>query len=40
MEKQKVWFRDLGRMDYKAAWDYQEALLQENLRIKAAVGSR
>ena len=24
-------------MDYKAAWDYQEALLQENLAIKKAV---
>ncbi|RYZ60569.1 MAG: lipoyl(octanoyl) transferase LipB [Chitinophagaceae bacterium] len=34
MEKQKVLFRDLGSMEYKAAWDYQEALLQENLQIK------
>ena len=39
MEKQKVWFRDLGKMDYKTAWDYQESLLQENLQIKRrAVG--
>jgi lipoyl(octanoyl) transferase len=31
---QKVVFRDLGRMEYQKAWDYQEELLQENLRIK------
>lgn len=30
-----VLFSDLGRMEYQAAWDYQEALLQENLRVKA-----
>ena len=29
---QKVIFRDLGRMEYQAAWDYQ---VQENVRIKA-----
>lgn len=40
MEKQKVWFQDLGSMDYKTAWDYQERLLQENLKAKAAVSSR
>ena len=28
-------FRDLGRMDYKSAWDIQEDLLQQNLAIKA-----
>lgn len=33
-EKQIVLFRDLERMDYKAAWDYQEELLQKNLQIK------
>ena len=33
-EKPIVAFRDLGRMDYKAAWDYQETLLKENLAIK------
>jgi lipoyl(octanoyl) transferase len=32
---QKVVFEDLGQMDYQAAWDYQEALLQGNVRIKA-----
>lgn len=31
---QKVIFRDLGRLDYQQAWDYQEALLQETVRIK------
>jgi lipoyl(octanoyl) transferase len=35
MEKQKVWFQDLGRMDYKAAWDYQDVLMKENLALKA-----
>jgi lipoyl(octanoyl) transferase len=36
MDKQTVQFRDLGSMDYKTAWDYQEELLQENVRIKSA----
>ena len=40
MDKQQVIFRDLGKMDYKTAWDYQESLLQENVRIKSAVFSR
>ena len=31
---EKVLFRDLGKMDYLAAWNYQEALLQENVRVK------
>jgi lipoyl(octanoyl) transferase len=35
MDKQPVIFRDLGKMDYKTAWDYQESLLQENVRIKS-----
>jgi lipoyl(octanoyl) transferase len=35
---QKVIFNDLGRMEYQQAWDYQEALLQENVRIKAQAG--
>jgi lipoyl(octanoyl) transferase len=39
MEKQNVWFSDLGKMDYKAAWDLQEQLMKENLRIKAEAGS-
>jgi lipoyl(octanoyl) transferase len=32
---QDVVFRDLGKMGYQEAWDYQEALLQDNVRIKA-----
>jgi lipoyl(octanoyl) transferase len=40
MEKQKVIFRDLGKMEYKQAWDYQEKLLQENARRKSIVHSR
>lgn len=40
MDKQKVIFRDLGKMEYKEAWDYQEGLLQENARRKSMVHSR
>jgi lipoyl(octanoyl) transferase len=32
--KQSVLFRDLGTIGYKAAWDYQESLLQANVRVK------
>lgn len=32
--KETVLFRDLGTMRYREAWDYQEALLQENLMLK------
>lgn len=39
MQKQEVWFQDLGRIDYKEAWDYQEALLQKNLAAKAAASN-
>ena len=28
-------FKDLGIIDYKSAWDYQEELLQENVKIKS-----
>lgn len=35
MEKQIVEFRDLGQMGYKAAWDYQDTLMKENLLRKA-----
>jgi lipoyl(octanoyl) transferase len=38
-ENEKVLFEDLGVMDYKTAWDYQEKLMQENLKIKSAVHS-
>ncbi len=34
MVRQSIVFRDLGLLDYKAAWDYQEDLLQKNLKIK------
>ena len=39
MSKQQVIFEDLGTMGYKQAWDLQERLLQENVRIKSAVRS-
>lgn len=31
-----VIFRDLGVIDYKEAWDYQETLFKENIEIKIA----
>jgi lipoyl(octanoyl) transferase len=34
---QSVIFKDLGIIDYKTAWDYQEKLLQENVAIKSAI---
>jgi lipoyl(octanoyl) transferase len=40
MNKQQVIFEDLGQMDYKTAWDYQESLLQENVRRKSEVRSQ
>ena len=39
MKKQSVIFRDLGQMNYKAAWDYQESLLQKNVNVKSKVSS-
>ncbi|MEO7534291.1 MAG: lipoyl(octanoyl) transferase LipB [Ferruginibacter sp.] len=36
MDKQVVTYKDLGIINYKAAWDYQESLLQENVKIKSA----
>ena len=35
MDKQQVQYRDLGIIDYKSAWDYQEELVQANVDIKA-----
>jgi lipoyl(octanoyl) transferase len=32
---QEVFFRDLGSMDYRAAWDLQEQLLKANIEVKA-----
>lgn len=40
MSRQQVIFQDLGLMDYKTAWDYQESLLQENVRRKSEVRSQ
>lgn len=39
MEKQQVLFQDLGLLDYQAAWDLQEKLLQENVSRKSFVYS-
>ena len=36
-ETQKVHFSDLGQMEYKAAWDYQDSLMQQALQAKAEV---
>lgn len=38
MEKQPIIFRDLGRMEYLAAWDLQESLLKENVGRKSGTG--
>lgn len=35
LEKQHVIFEDLGIINYKSAWDYQEELVKKNLEIKA-----
>ncbi len=37
MDKQLVTYKDLGLIDYKSAWDFQEGLLRENIQIKATV---
>jgi len=37
VDKRKVIFKDLGIIDYKKAWDYQEELLQQNVAVKAAL---
>lgn len=36
MTKETVIFKDLGVMEYQAAWDYQEKLLKENVAVKSA----
>jgi lipoyl(octanoyl) transferase len=38
MQKQAVFFRDLGEMGYSDAWNYQESLLKQNVDIK--IGNR
>ncbi len=35
MDKQKIYFQDMGIIDYKEAWDYQESLLKSNVEYKA-----
>ena len=35
MDKQIVLFKDLGLINYKPAWDYQEKLFQQNVGIKS-----
>jgi lipoyl(octanoyl) transferase len=37
VDNRKVIFKDLGIIDYKKAWDYQEELLQQNVAIKTAL---
>ncbi|HLY70423.1 MAG TPA: lipoyl(octanoyl) transferase LipB [Puia sp.] len=37
MSMQPVIFSDLGKMEYATAWQYQESLLKENVRIKTDV---
>jgi lipoyl(octanoyl) transferase len=37
VDKRKVIFKDLGIIEYKEAWDYQEELLQKNVAIKSAL---
>jgi lipoyl(octanoyl) transferase len=40
LEKQQVIFEDLGIINYKAAWDYQEELVRKNLEIKSETRKR
>jgi len=40
MGEKQVIFEDLGRMDYRLAWDYQENLLQKNIDIKSEISKR
>ena len=35
MDKQTVTYKDLGKVSYKDAWDYQEYLLQVNVKAKS-----
>jgi lipoyl(octanoyl) transferase len=37
---QQVYFTDLGNMDYKTAWDYQEQLLRANVEAKSLIVRR
>jgi lipoyl(octanoyl) transferase len=40
MTKQLVIFSDLGKMEYASVWNYQEKLLNDNVRIKSEVRSQ
>lgn len=40
MDKQRVVYKDLGLVKYKEAWDYQESLLQANVKVKSLWMSR
>jgi lipoyl(octanoyl) transferase len=35
LDNTKVIYKDLGIIDYQSAWDYQEKLLQQNIKIKS-----
>jgi lipoyl(octanoyl) transferase len=37
LDKQLVTYKDLGIIDYKTAWDYQESLLRGNVQLKSAI---
>jgi len=37
LNKQHVIFEDLGIINYKSAWDYQEVLVKKNLDIKSEI---
>ena len=38
MTNRRIQIQDLGKIEYQPAWDYQEQLLQKNVRIKLALG--
>ena len=40
LEKQHLIFEDLGIINYKTAWDYQEELVKKNLDIKSEARNR
>lgn len=40
MNKQQVIFEDLGIINYKSAWDYQEVLVKKNTDVKAALRNK
>ena len=37
MDKQHIIFEDLGIINYKSAWDYQEVLVKKNIDIKSEI---